>query len=314
MADSTRPAKDGNRDEDCRAKKAAYGKRYYAANRERILAKCKKYRDRTKAAKKARDKAYYEANKDKWVARSRRQDVRDARANRYRELASDPKRLEKKRQLDRIYSKQYRERHPDRRKQIQKKYRTNNPDACRASAQKCIAKDPEKYRKAAAQKSRKHRAAFVQKNGACYSTLRRKRDAQFAMALALRSRVGVALSRQNAQKSNRTLKLVGCTTSELMAYLESKFSPGMSWENRGEWHIDHIVPLAAFDLSDIDQQHKAFHFTNLQPLWATDNLRKSSKVPGQHPFGFAYAARIAEGDRPRLRRRAKSGARQHGND
>ncbi len=325
MADSTRPVDKGNA-EDVRKQKARernlryrqnhpeVGRRYYLANRERILRASKAYREKVSEKRKAQQREYYEKNKSLILSRQKTDRGKATRKRYATKVASDPKKLKKKREMDRLYSKRYRERHPEKRKESSKRYRDENKQAAKESFRKRVSKDPEKYREAAARKSRKHRAAFMQKNGACYSTLRRKSDAQFAMVLALRSRVGVALSRQNARKSNRTLKLVGCTTSELMAHLESKFAPGMSWQNRSEWHIDHIVPLAAFDLSDQDQQNQAFHFTNLQPLWATENLRKSNKVPGQHLFGFACAAKIAEGDRPRLRRQAKNGTRQHGND
>jgi hypothetical protein len=293
----------------------SYGRRYYLANRDRILAQCKEYRERNKEAKKASDKAYYEANKEKIKGRSKSPQGRATQKKYAAKVASDPKKLKKKREMDRLYSRRYRERHPEKRKESSKRYRDKNKQAAKEYFRKRVSKDPEKYRESAASRSRKHRAAFVQKHGACYSTLRRKRDAHFATAVTIRSRVGVALSRQNARKSNRTLKLVGCTTSELMAHLESKFAPGMSWENRGEWHIDHIVPLAAFDLSDKDQQAAAFHYTNLQPLWKKDNLAKGSKVPGQVLFGFAYAAKIADGMiSMRQVGRRKDGTRQHGHD
>lgn len=65
---------------------------------------------------------------------------------------------------------------------------------------------------------------------------------------------------------------------EFMAYLEAKFTDGMSWKNYGKWHIDHIKPLASFDLTDPEQVKAACHFTNLQPLWASDNISKGAKT------------------------------------
>jgi transcription termination factor Rho len=62
----------------------------------------------------------------------------------------------------------------------------------------------------------------------------------------------------------------------LVPYLESKFEHGMSWDNYGEWHIDHIVPISIFNLENPEELQKACHYTNLQPLWAEDNLRKGS--------------------------------------
>ena len=83
-----------------------------------------------------------------------------------------------------------------------------------------------------------------------------------------------------AEKSARTVELLGCTGDFAVAYLESKFLPGMNWKNRKEWHIDHIKPLSIFDLTNPEEQCKAFHYTNLQPLWAIDNRRKAAKYYG----------------------------------
>jgi hypothetical protein len=64
--------------------------------------------------------------------------------------------------------------------------------------------------------------------------------------------------------------------------MESKFQPGMTWDNRGkEWHIDHIIPLATFNLQDRRQFLVACHYTNLQPLWARDNMVKGMSVLGK---------------------------------
>lgn len=79
-------------------------------------------------------------------------------------------------------------------------------------------------------------------------------------------------------KSNSTTKSLGCTIVELKIYLESKFQPNMSWDNYGEWHLDHIKPLASFDLNNPDEYAKACHYTNLQPLWAIDNIKKSDSL------------------------------------
>lgn len=100
----------------------------------------------------------------------------------------------------------------------------------------------------------------------------------YKISVCLRARLNSAI--RNNQKSGSAIKDLGCTTEELKVYLESRFLPGMSWENYGHktWHIDHIVPLSRFDLSDPVQLKQACHFTNLQPLWAKDNLSKSNKI------------------------------------
>jgi hypothetical protein len=103
-------------------------------------------------------------------------------------------------------------------------------------------------------------------------------DTDHRIAAVVRSRVHAGL-RGRVKKSIRTEDLLGCSFGTLKVRLASMFVPGMTWGNYGEWHIDHIRPCASFDLTREDEQRKCFHFSNLQPLWAHDNLIKSAKMP-----------------------------------
>jgi len=91
-----------------------------------------------------------------------------------------------------------------------------------------------------------------------------------------------ALQRQLLKKNHHTKELCGCSWDVLMEHIESQFKEGMSWENHGEWHIDHIRPCVSFNLCDPQELFKCFHYTNLQPLWKKDNLMKSSYYKGKY--------------------------------
>lgn len=100
-------------------------------------------------------------------------------------------------------------------------------------------------------------------------------DPAFRIMWSLRCR----LSRILAGRRSDTTALVtcGCTRDALVQHLEAQFQPGMTWENHGAWHIDHIRPLASFDLTDHAQRTAANHFSNLRPLWAKVNIDKGAK-------------------------------------
>jgi len=85
------------------------------------------------------------------------------------------------------------------------------------------------------------------------------------------------LKKHMAKKSRSTFKLLGCSIADFMRHLETRFQEGMTWENYGEWQIDHVKPCASFDLTDPKQQEICFHFSNLQPLWERDNKSKSDR-------------------------------------
>lgn len=104
---------------------------------------------------------------------------------------------------------------------------------------------------------------------------RMKTDINFKLACNLRSRLTKAI--KHNQKAGSAIKDLGCSIQHLKLHLELFWDEGMSWNNYGEWHVDHIKSLASFDLTDRTQFLEANHYTNLQPLWEVDNLRKSNK-------------------------------------
>ncbi len=111
-----------------------------------------------------------------------------------------------------------------------------------------------------------------------YMRNRAKNDKNFKIAADLRSRLTHAVS--GKYKSGSAIKDLGCSLSTFVKYIESKFQSYMTWDNYGRkgWHLDHIIPLNSFDLSNIIEFKKACHYTNLQPLWWYDNMSKGAKI------------------------------------
>ena len=112
-----------------------------------------------------------------------------------------------------------------------------------------------------------------------YQKRRRIHDETFNLMCRVVMRIGNALWRQGAVRADSVPAMVGCSWGELKIYIEGKFKDGMSWTNRNLWQIDHIKPIALFDLTDPDQQRQCFHHSNLQPLWRTENQKKHTKYP-----------------------------------
>jgi len=111
-----------------------------------------------------------------------------------------------------------------------------------------------------------------------YFRKRRATDVPYKIQRNLRARLHAAIKRNS--KSGSAVRDLGCSIEELKKHLEVQFEEGMTWDNwtTDGWHIDHIRPLASFDLTDREQLLEAVHYTNLQPLWAEENLRKGKAV------------------------------------
>jgi hypothetical protein len=157
-----------------------------------------------------------------------------------------------------------------------KKWAKENPEKRKIISNRWVKNNPEKHRfntKRWYKKNIKH----VSKRNVAYNIKKYKTDPSFRLKACLRGRIISVL--KGRIKSKPTLKLLNAPNIEFVwKHLEKSFKPGMTKENHGLWHIDHIKPCSSFDLSKPEEQAKCFHYTNLQALWAYENLSKYNKI------------------------------------
>ncbi len=281
-------------------------RKYYLKNREAILAKSREWANRpeikarkqqlaklrsqtqeVKLAQREASRRYKERNHEKVTASER------SRYHQLREAAKhDPvarAKLAHDKKIDRAYMKEY-----------AKKYYKENKERYSALAKAryaAIKADPilwrkkldkqipivRSWRKKNPEKMKLAAAAWLKSprgKALSYAAKRRaiKRRPELAMRIRLRSRMRNAMKLQGiSNKCDKTVALLGCDPIQFKKHLESLFLPGMSWENRSEWEIDHIRPCSSFNLLESEQQRCCFHFSNMQPLWKADNRKKANK-------------------------------------
>ena len=215
----------------------------------------KDYRERSKNKIFKRRKVYRENNVEK---------IKKAKCEYY---LNNVDRLKKK-------FKCYREKNKEELAEKAKQYYNNHKESAREWGKE--------YRKKNSTIIRKKKSEYLKNNRDKASAYRMERyynNEEFKLAVLVRSRISTILRRKKVRKQDRSLKYLGCAVSELKAHLEKQFKLGMTWDNHGRygWHVDHIRPLASFNLVDLEQQHVAFNYKNLQPLWAEENLTKGTK-------------------------------------
>lgn len=160
----------------------------------------------------------------------------------------------------------------------QKEYRKRKPEVCANAAKNWSDKNREKIRE--------YNRQYYRDNHENERRTRNKRqrnrlasDPSFKMRYAITRRMLLALKTQKQSKRCSSVKYLGCTIDELKIWLQSKFTRKMNWQNHGSyWHIDHVIPCDSFDLSVEKQAMTCFHFSNLQPLPAKENIRKGNKI------------------------------------
>lgn len=205
----------------------------------------------------AYNKAYYQLNKDREKKRTRDY------------VISNPEKVHLANQ--------------ERYKRIGKEYRLKNIDRIRASARKYWMTHPRpkidkiKARQYTA-KYRKTHKEIISKRNVLYAKNKKKTDVEYKIKCLLRNRILSALKKNCAMKAYKSMELLGCSIEEYKRHLERQFTNEMNWGNHGiEWEIDHIIPVATFNLLLPEEQKKAFHFSNTQPLNLTENRKKQPK-------------------------------------
>jgi hypothetical protein len=177
--------------------------------------------------------------------------------NRVKKLSNQKEYNIKNREKKLSHNKKYYIKNKEKQLSYQKEYRINNREKKLSSNKKYYINNKEKYNE--------------------YEKNKRLNDPIFKLTSNVRARLRAYLKTTGITKSKRTFDIVGCSPPELKDYLEKKFTEGMSWDRIGkEIHIDHIIPLSS--AKSEDEIYKLCYYTNLQPLWAEDNLKKSDKI------------------------------------
>ena len=216
---------------------------------------------KTKEQYKEYSKNYYLLNKDR---------IKDYRKQLYLKNKQFYKNQKKKNYLKHIAQRRkYAKLNKDKLKQYFIEYRLKNLKTIKEKRKQYYIKNHDKI-----MKYRKNNRDLINKTQRKYLKSRKKSDPIYKLSVSIRVRLNSFLKLQNLSKKYKLSEYLGCTLGELKQHLELKFTEGMTWKNhsRTGWHIDHIIPLISAKTEE--EIYKLSHYTNLQPLWATDNLSK----------------------------------------
>lgn len=227
-------------DQERKERRKATARKYYQANRGKRIESATKWRVANHEKSQETARKYYETTREKQIATTAKW-----------KAANPEKVLEQKRKYQASNCKELAE-------QARKNYAAN-PERQAANNAKWKSANRELVR---AQKRRRH--------------ANKKSDPVYLMAGRVRARMRAALTQKGFRKESTTAKMLGCSWKQFTKHIESQFVDGMGWDNCSAWHLDHILPLAC--ATTIEGLEKLSRYTNIRPLWAAENLRKSDNL------------------------------------
>ncbi len=164
-------------------------------------------------------------------------------------------------------------------KVAEKKYREKNKNKLTEYHREWT-KDKKDYLKKYIEEYRKQNKEQIKETKREYQKHKRHTDPIYKLISNFRTAIYQVLKENNVQKNGHYFDVLKYTPEELISHLESKFIDGMTWDNYGEWHVDHIKPISSFNIIEIgdDEFMKCWTLKNLQPLWGVENIKKSNKL------------------------------------
>jgi hypothetical protein len=216
----------------------------------------KKYREQNKAKISANGKEYYEQNKEKILANGK-----EYRGQNKEKISAN--------------GKEYYEQNKEKILANGKEYRGQNKEKISANGKEYRGQNKEKISANDKRYYEQNKVKIIAKDRN-WKKFKMQEDPAFKFIQICRKRTWDYFNSKGIKKSKPTMEMLGCTAEELRDHLQSQFTEGMTLENHGEWHIDHIIPLSSAKTEE--EIIKLCHYTNLQPLWAKDNLSKHAKI------------------------------------
>ena len=259
---------------DCNIEKEVTSFRKQKSEKDGLQSICKscgkEYRTKNKEHKNEYSRKYYQKNKEKRII--------------YKEKSKEHRIIYKEKSKEHVKEqrKKYYKENKERLKTYSKKYKKDNAKKIKEYYDKRIEKRREKRRiykennKELIDSIRKENDRKSKRN---YQKKRRAKDPLFKLSGNLRNRTAMAFRSNGYSKKSKTQEMLGADYESVFNHLQKQFTKGMNWINYGEWHIDHIIPLSLGKTEE--ELIKLCHYSNLQPLWAFDNLSKSDKIIGQ---------------------------------
>jgi len=169
--------------------------------------------------------------------------------------------------------KKYNKKYHDGHKEERKKWREDNYEKYLETRAKWGDKNPDYFRN-----YYQINKDYINKRNTDYQLRRRKIDPLYKLIGNIRSLIKNSITESGFTKSTKTAQILGCSYEEFKIHIENQFMAGMSWDNRSEWHLDHITPMS---WGKTEKEIIALnHYTNFQPLWAIDNMKKGNRFSG----------------------------------